>query len=258
MLLIPALDLRGGRCVRLYQGDFAAETQYPLEPTVRVQRYRALGASWIHVVDLDGARHGELAHADLIASLAAIPGVRLQFGGGVREAATVEQLLQLGVARVVIGSAAIEQPEQLHLWLKRYGATRFCVAVDVRCDACGVPNVRTRGWQRDSGVTLWDALAQRIPAGIRHVLCTDIERDGTLQGPNIELYREVQRRHPQLLWQASGGIRNAADLHALAELGIDAAVSGKALLEGHITIEELQSFLHDASSPASTFATGRS
>ncbi|MBV8852005.1 MAG: 1-(5-phosphoribosyl)-5-[(5-phosphoribosylamino)methylideneamino] imidazole-4-carboxamide isomerase [Sinobacteraceae bacterium] len=258
MLLIPALDLRGGRCVRLYQGDFAAETQYPHEPGVRVQQYRALGASWIHIVDLDGARQGQLQHADLIAALATIPGVQLQFGGGVRNAATVEQLLQLGVARVVIGSAAIEQPAELYAWIRRYGATRFCVAMDVRCDAYGIPNVRTRGWQHDSGVTLWDALARRIPAGVRHVLCTDVERDGTLQGPNIELYREAQRRHPQLQWQASGGIRDAADLHALAGLGIYAAVSGKALLEGHITSEELRPFLHDASSPASTFATARS
>lgn len=255
MLLIPALDLRGGRCVRLYQGDFAAETRYPHEPSVRLQQYRALGASWIHVVDLDGARGGQLQHAELIASLVTIPGVRLQFGGGVRDAATVERLLQLGVARVVIGSAAIEQPEELHEWLKRYGATRLCVAVDVRCDASGVPAVRTRGWQHDSGLTLWDALAQRIPVGLRHVLCTDIERDGTLHGPNLELYAEAQRRYPRLQWQASGGIRNAADLRALADLGIHAAVSGKALLEGHITTEELRSFLHDASSPASTFAT---
>jgi phosphoribosylformimino-5-aminoimidazole carboxamide ribotide isomerase len=258
MLLIPAIDLRHGRCVRLYQGDFGAETRYEHEPHELLLRYRGLGASWLHVVDLDGAKDGVLANRSVIVALASQRAVRLQVGGGVRSAAVIDDLLRKGVERVVVGSAAVERPEDVAGWFARFGADRICLALDVRMDSGGEPRVRTHGWTEGTAVSLWEAIS-RFPTGtVKHVLCTDIERDGAMSGPNLNLYRTAMSRFPRLAWQASGGVRNAADLEALAQIGVAAAVSGKALLEERITSEELRPFLPDASSPASTSATAKS
>ena len=246
MLLIPSIDLRGGHCVRLLQGDFAAETRYELEPHELLARYRQLGASWLHIVDLDGARDGTPINRNLIQRLAAQRALQLQVGGGVRDAAAIEQLLVHGVARVVVGSAAAEQPELVASWLEHYGAERVCLAFDVRHDAQGIARVRTRGWRSAGVLSLWEAVNAFDGRGLRHVLCTDIERDGALAGPNLALYREALARFPQIEWQASGGIASGADLSALAGCGVPAAISGKALLEERITREELRPFLPNA------------
>jgi len=246
VLLIPAIDLRGGRCVRLYQGDFAAETRYELEPHELLQRYGALGATWLHVVDLDGAKDGVLANRAVILSLARARAVRLQVGGGVRSPDTIEDLLRNGVERVVVGSAALERPEEVAGWLAHFGPERIALAMDVRLDGNGVPYVRTRGWTQESKATLWDALARYPTGSVRHVLCTDIERDGALTGPSLELYRQCLARLPELAWQASGGVRSAADLAQLAQVGVSAAISGKALLEEQIPLTELKPFLPGA------------
>ena len=258
MLLIPAIDLRKGRTVRLFQGDFAAETRYEHQPQDLLLRYRKFGATWLHVVDLDGAKDGVLANRSIIVALASQKAVHLQVGGGIRSSNTIDDLLGQSVSRVVIGSTAVERPDEVNEWLVRYGPDSICLAFDIRLDEGGVPRVRTRGWTEGTALSLWDAIA-RFPADrLKHVLCTDIERDGALTGPNVELYREAVSRFPYLQWQASGGVRDASDLAALAKTGVTGAVSGKALLEERITSEELRPFLHDASSPASMSATDRS
>jgi phosphoribosylformimino-5-aminoimidazole carboxamide ribotide isomerase len=246
MLLIPAIDLRGGRCVRLYQGNFAAETRYELEAHELLLRYRALGASFLHVVDLDGAKDGVLANRAVILRLASQRAVRLQVGGGVRSPDTIEDLLRHGVERVVVGSAAVERPDEVAGWLAHFGSERIALAMDVRLDSQGIPHVHTRGWTQESQLTLWNALGSYPEGKVRHVLCTDIERDGAMTGPSLALYRDCTTRLPQLAWQASGGVRNAADLAALAAIGVSAAISGKALLEEQIPLEELKPFLPDA------------
>lgn len=243
MRLIPSIDLRGGKCVRLLRGDFAQETRYDLEPHELLTRYRSLGADWLHIVDLDGARDGQLANRAVILSLASQRAVNLQVGGGLRSLAVVDDLLRNGVDRAVIGSAAIEQPNEVATWLERYGAERICLAFDVRIENDGVPRVRTRGWTQATSMTLWQALEPYIPCGLRHVLCTDVDRDGALEGPSLQLYQEAMVRYPQIAWQASGGVRDAADLTALAALGMSAAISGKALLEERIPAADLQRFL---------------
>jgi phosphoribosylformimino-5-aminoimidazole carboxamide ribotide isomerase len=270
MLLIPSIDLRRGRCVRLREGDFATETAYPVEPAALLRRYHSLGARWLHIVDLDGARDGVGINASVIASLARYRGVNLQVGGGVRSAAVIEGLLTAGVARVVIGSAAVQRPAEVSSWLKTFGVQRICVAFDVKIGPEGgppglpasalegEPQVHTHGWTVNSALSLWNAIGAFPEGSLRHLLCTDIARDGTLRGPNFNLYRDCFRRFPMLSWQASGGIRNAADLAGLARSGVAAAVSGTALIEERIPIKELQSFLPAASSPASTYATARS
>lgn len=246
MLLIPSIDLRGGRCVRLLKGDFGAETRYDFEPHELLVRYRELGASWLHLVDLDGARDGLLANRSIIISLATQRAVRLQVGGGVRSGEVVSDLLDHGVSRVAVGSAAVEAPAEVARWLAQYGAERICLAFDVQLDESGTPLLRTRGWRQTTSISLWDAVASFTDAGLRHVLCTDIARDGALSGPNVALYREAVQRFPAIQWQASGGVSGAADLAALAATGAAAAISGKALLEERMTSEELQPFLRDA------------
>ncbi|MBV6416489.1 MAG: 1-(5-phosphoribosyl)-5-[(5-phosphoribosylamino)methylideneamino] imidazole-4-carboxamide isomerase [Steroidobacteraceae bacterium] len=242
MLLIPSIDLRGGRCVRLHQGNFDAETHYEVSPAELLERYASCGAHWLHIVDLDGARDGRLAHRDTILALASRKLLKLQVGGGVRSQAIVEDLLQNGVARIVVGSAAIEQPAEVREWLRRFGPERICLALDVRVDADDTPRVQTRGWVRASPVSLWDAVADYATHGLKHVLCTDVARDGALAGPNLALYGEAGRRFPGIAWQASGGVRDVADLASLAGLGLSAAVSGRALLEHRLTQAELQPF----------------
>ena len=231
MRLLPSIDLRDGQCVRLLHGDFDAETRYDITPQALHSRYRALGAQWLHCVDLDGARDGQLANRDLIEAMAADGLPRLQVGGGVRSREIVEDLLQAGIGRVIVGSAAIETPADVARWIEVFGPERIGLAIDVRLDADSVPRVQTRGWQQSTSATLWDTVQQFLSSGLRHVLCTDIARDGALQGPNLELYADCVRRFPAIEWQASGGVRDAQDLEALAEVGVAQAISGKGLLE---------------------------
>jgi phosphoribosylformimino-5-aminoimidazole carboxamide ribotide isomerase len=244
--LIPAIDLKAGHCVRLLHGDFAAETRYGMDPEALLAKYRGLGADWLHVVDLDGAKEGSLGNRASIERLAAQKAVKLQVGGGLRNTAAVTRMLDLGVARVVVGSAAVTEVEQVRTWLEHFGAERITLAFDVRLDDAGTPRVQTHGWQRQSELSLWSAMANFSGSPLRHVLCTDVGRDGALAGPNVALYREAVLRHPQVQWQASGGVRDARDLYALSEAGAAAAISGKALLEELIPIEDLQPFLPNA------------
>jgi phosphoribosylformimino-5-aminoimidazole carboxamide ribotide isomerase len=248
--LIPAIDLRDGRCVRLLKGDFAAATVYSENPLAVLDGYQALGARTVHVVDLDGARDGEQPNRAIILTLAQ-RGVRLQVGGGLRTLERVRDYLAAGVERAVIGSLAVTAPQEVVRWLREVDPRRFVLALDVRADAAGVPRLATHGWQQTSSEVLWSTLEQFTKTGLKHVLCTDVSRDGALSGPNLELYAQAVRRFPDLQWQASGGIATAQDLTALRDCGVAAAISGKALLENRISPQELRPFLPNASSRAS-------
>ncbi len=250
MELIPAIDLRDGRVVRLLQGDFDAETRYELSAGELFGRYASAGARWVHVVDLDGARDGQAANRSVVAALAARGGPSIQSGGGLRSSRNVEALLAAGVRRAVLGSVAVAEPGEVMEWFEEFGTERLVLALDVRLDATGVPRVATHGWRQQSSLSLWDLVRRYLAVGLRHVLCTDVSRDGAMTGPNLSLYREAMARFPEVAWQASGGVRDAADLRALAETGVAAAISGKALIEGRVKTEELQPYLPAASSPA--------
>jgi phosphoribosylformimino-5-aminoimidazole carboxamide ribotide isomerase len=201
----------------------------------------------MHVVDLDAAK-GELgANSVLIEELARKNSVRLQAGGGVRNPDAIERLLSAGVERVVIGSAAAQRPREVSGWLRSFGAEHVCLAFDVRISGTDEPpRVHTDAWAVPSAASLWEALEAYPPGTLGHVLCTDIGRDGTLDGPNLSLYAMARERFPLLSWQASGGIRRGSDLTDLAQLGVAAAVSGRALLESRIALAELRPFLRAA------------
>ena len=247
MQLIPAIDLRGGQCVRLLQGRFDAETVYGNDPRVILERYRAFGARYVHVVDLDGARDGSQGNRPAIAQLArAFDDTRVQVGGGVRTRAIAAELLALGVRRVVVGSVAVTDPAEVQRWLQEFGPDRIVLAFDVRVDAGGTPRLTTHGWESQTETSLWDAVAAYLPHGGTHVLCTDVARDGALSGPNLDLYAEAARRFPTVQWQASGGVSTGSDLAALAATGAQSVISGRALLENRIPTEELLPFLPGA------------
>lgn len=246
MRLIPAIDLKDGRCVRLLRGDFAAETRYDAEPKALLARYRGFGADWLHLVDLDGARDGSATNRSIIAELTAQQDVKLQVGGGLRDTAAVTQMLEQGASRVVIGSVAVTQPDQVRAWLKVFGPDRVVLAFDVRLDANATPCVAIHGWREQSALSLWTAVDSYLKFGLKHVLCTDVSRDGALSGPNVDLYAQGVQRFANIEWQASGGIRDARDLKALATVGCKVAISGKALLEDLIPLKELRPFLPNA------------
>ncbi len=244
MRLIPAIDLRGGRCVRLLQGRFDAETVYASDPAEVLDLYRGLGAKYLHVVDLDGARAGSQGNREAITALTDTGhAMSIQVGGGVRTRVVAAGLLGLGVRRVVVGSVAVTQPDSVQAWIAEFGADRVVLAFDVRLDDGGTPRLTTHGWERQTDASLWSAVEDHAKHGARHVLCTDVARDGALSGPNLELYAECVRRFPGMQWQASGGVASGADLRALAQTGVAAAISGRALLEGRIPAKELEPFL---------------
>ncbi len=242
MKVIPAIDLRAGNCVRLYQGEFDKETQYSDDPAAIARGYRELACSDLHVVDLDGAQTGDQRNRELVRGLVADSGFAVQLGGGIRDRQTVQQWFDAGVQRVVIGSVAVTDPATVARWMQDFGPERLVLALDCRCDADGVPWLTTHGWTRQSGVTLWDRVEDFRQAGLQHVLCTDVSRDGAMTGPSLTLYREFIARFPEVALQASGGVRNLGDLEALRATGAAAAITGRALLDGCISAAEVASF----------------
>jgi phosphoribosylformimino-5-aminoimidazole carboxamide ribotide isomerase len=239
MRLYPAIDLLGGRVVRLLQGDFTQQTQYQSDPLELAKVYEDSGAKWLHVVDLDGAKgdaQASLANLRIIASIANQTTLRLQSGGGVRDETGVHARLEAGVARVVIGSLAIRDPSLVKLWKDRFGAEQLSLALDARADAQGVHRVHVAGWQEAAEAELFDTVADFAKAGFVHALVTDIAQDGMLSGPNAALYRTLKARVPSMRIQASGGVSSMDDLRALARDQIDGVIIGKALLEGRFDL----------------------
>ncbi len=232
MILYPAMDLMGGRVVRLAQGRFEEATTYPADPAEALARFAAAGAKWAHVVDLDGARaRGPVQH-DLIAGLARGGALNLQVAGGFRTRDQLARMFDSGVGRLVVGSLAVDRPDLVRGFLSEFGGERITLSLDVRLVG-GAPIVATAGWTEDSGRTLWD-VASLYPEA-RHLLLTDIGRDGMLAGPNFQLLEEAARRLPGLAIQASGGVSSIDDLRRLRTAG---AIVGKALWEGRIDLAE--------------------
>lgn len=237
-MIIPALDLIDGTVVRLHQGDYAQQRDYGSDPLPRLQTYAAQGAEVLHLVDLTGAKDPAKRQFSLLKTLVAGVNVPVQVGGGVRSEEDVAALIAAGVTRVVVGSTAVKDPARVKSWFLRFGADALVLALDVRIDAQGVKQVAVSGWQENSGVTLEALVATYQQAGLKHVLCTDISRDGTLAGSNISLYEEICARYPQVAFQSSGGIGGLDDIAALRGTGVRGVIVGRALLEGKFNVTE--------------------
>jgi phosphoribosylformimino-5-aminoimidazole carboxamide ribotide isomerase len=239
MQVIPAIDLRSGKVVRLAQGDYRRETRYAFDAVILAEEYARAGAAWLHLVDLDGARAGAFGSLQAVQEIAATTGMQVQAGGGMRSEADVERLLHAGAARVVVGSVAVMDPAMVERWIGRFGGERICIALDVRPDHDSGWALPVHGWTDATSRTLDELAPAYAAAGARHLLCTDISCDGMLGGPNVQLYEHVARVAPAMSVQASGGVRNADDLRALSAAGATAAVIGRSLLEGRARLADL-------------------
>lgn len=233
--LLPAIDVRDGRVVRLRQGDYEQEIRYGDDPLAQAERYAAAGARRLHLIDLDAAREGGYTLLPLLAAIRERTGMQVQTGGGVRARADVDAILAAGAERVIIGSLAVREPARVTAWLHGVGPERLVLALDTRRDAAGRWRLPVHGWTHSDGDRELSELADAYAdAGVRHLLCTDIDRDGSLAGPNTVLYRELAARLPGVCLQASGGVRDAGDIDAAEDAGCAAVVLGRALLEGRL------------------------
>ncbi|MDR6644102.1 MULTISPECIES: 1-(5-phosphoribosyl)-5-[(5-phosphoribosylamino)methylideneamino]imidazole-4-carboxamide isomerase [unclassified Luteibacter] len=236
-LPIPAIDLREGKVVRLFKGDYAQQTTFAFEPEALAAHYADEGASWLHVVDLDGARTGRFENLSTLAGIASSGRLRVQAGGGVRDEDGVRRLIDAGVQRVVVGSIAMRDPETVAAWIGRYGAERIVLALDTRFRD-GLWKLPSAGWTADEERTLDDLVPWYRAAGARHLLCTDIDRDGTMTGPNLALYRHLATLAPGMDVQASGGVRSLEDIATLALQDVSGVILGRALLEGAFALSD--------------------
>jgi phosphoribosylformimino-5-aminoimidazole carboxamide ribotide isomerase len=234
MIIIPAIDLREGQCVRLRKGQFDQVSIYDYSPITLAQGYALQGAERLHVVDLDGAKSGRIEQLALIKAMHA-PGLCLQVGGGIRSLDAAKNCLQAGIDKLVIGSLAVTNPELTFKIIELAKPDNIVLALDVQIDN-NLPKPAIHGWQTPTDRSLWELVDDYQQLGISQVLCTDINCDGMMNGPNFELYQEALARFPKINWQASGGIRNVADLEQLATLGLAAAILGRMLYESDFDI----------------------
>ncbi len=236
--ILPAIDVRNGAVVRLSQGDYEKQTTYEGAPIETIREYAAAGAAWLHLVDLDAAREGRYTLRPLVEQIRATTSLQIQTGGGVRHEDDVAAMIAAGATRVVVGTVAVREPEKVAGWLAKFGADRLTLALDTRQDESGVWRLPVRGWTENTPHTLESLLGLYAEAGLRHVLCTDIARDGMLSGFNTDLYRSLALRFPHLEIQASGGVRSIADILDARSAGASAAILGRALLEGRFGLKE--------------------
>lgn len=235
MTIYPAIDIINGQCVRLRQGDFDQKTTYSVDPLTLAAEYAANGAEWLHVVDLDAAKGDGHSNLELIAELANTVDIKVQTGGGVRSVFEANKRLDAGIQRVVVGSIAVQHPNRFCGWLERFGPEHVVAALDVqRHGNHWLPAVH--GWQQITERDLFDLLEQLCAARLRHLLCTDIGRDGMLQGPNTALYQQLGERFPDLMIQASGGADSLDNIADLRRHEISGLVIGKALLDGRFAL----------------------
>ena len=248
MRVIPAIDLQAGKCVRLLKGDFEQTTEYSNDPVAVARQFAEL-ATDLHIVDLDGARSGTQQNRDLIAAIAAIAAenqLSIQLGGGLRDRETLSAWLETGISRCVVGSLAITEPDAVKSWLVHFGVEKIVLALDVNIGAGGIPMITTHGWTQPSNTSVFECIDDFRSIGLRHVLCTDVSRDGAMAGPNLQLYEDILARFPELQLQASGGVRDIRDLKALGAAGLPVAIAGRALLDGKITRTEMATFQQSA------------
>jgi phosphoribosylformimino-5-aminoimidazole carboxamide ribotide isomerase len=237
-VMIPAIDVRGGQVVRLQQGDYARQTIYSANPLELAQHYAKSGANWLHLVDLDAARDGGFSLGQLVRDIKDSTALRIQAGGGVRSRDHVQSLRDAGVDRVVIGTLALTEKVMVKTWLNDFGADAITLAFDVKRDAQSLWRCASHGWTSTSTDSLDSIIADYQQQGLRHVLCTDIARDGLLGGYNLDLYRHLREQWPSLQIQASGGVSSLQDIRSVKSLDIAGAILGRALLEGKFSLQE--------------------
>ena len=238
--LIPAIDLIEGRCVRLTQGDYADKKVYEQEPVDMAKMYADCGVRRLHVVDLDGAKAKEPCNLRVLERLATETSLDIEWGGGIKSTEALRSAINAGANRVICGSVAVDNAELFASWLQNYGAEHVILGADVRGR-----NVATHGWLKESQVTIDNIIEQFLPFGLKQLICTDISKDGMLQGPNFPLYVELKEKYPTVDTTLSGGISSMDDIRKAAELGLHSVIIGKAIYEGRITLKDLELWLRN-------------
>lgn len=240
MELIPAIDIIDGQCVRLTKGDYEQKTIYRDSPAEVAAEFEALGFRRLHVVDLDGAKSHHILNSAALRSITGSTSLVVDFGGGIKTDEDIEEAFSSGASMLTIGSVAVTKPDLFLGWLDKYGNERLILGADVRHGKISI-----NGWKEDSDEDLIPFLRKYVEHGVRNVLCTEISKDGTLQGPAIELYRRIMQEYPELNLIASGGVSSIDDISALCDAGIPAVVFGKAIYEGRIDLKELKKRIWD-------------
>jgi phosphoribosylformimino-5-aminoimidazole carboxamide ribotide isomerase len=232
--IIPAIDIIDGKCVRLTQGDYAQKKIYNEHPLEVARAFEDAGLQRLHLVDLDGAKAGAVKNWKVLEALAGKTKLVIDFGGGIKTAADVDIIFNSGAALATIGSLAVKEPDAFMGFLQQYGADRFFLGADVKNEKIAVG-----GWLETTDKWVYDFIEDYIGKGIRQVFCTDVSKDGLLQGPSLELYKNIVGKFPQLHFIASGGVSELDDVHRLEETGCKGVIIGKAIYEGRITLQEL-------------------
>ena len=235
MELIPAIDIIDGQCVRLTKGDYAQKTVYRNHPWDVAKEFETYGFKRLHVVDLDGAKAKHIVNSDVLQKITTETSLTVDFGGGIKTDEDIEKAFANGAQMVTVGSIAVTNPELFLSWIKKYGADRMILGADVRNGKISI-----NGWKEDSSEDLLPFLRKYVDAGVTNVLCTEISKDGTLQGPAIDLYKRIMQEYPNIHLIASGGVSSIDDIKALEAAGIPAVVFGKAIYEGRINLKELE------------------
>ncbi|GLQ19090.1 1-(5-phosphoribosyl)-5-[(5-phosphoribosylamino)methylideneamino]imidazole-4-carboxamide isomerase [Algimonas porphyrae] len=237
-MIVPAIDLMDGQCVRLLKGRFDAKTEYATDPRDVALSYAEAGAEWMHIVDLDGAKNQSSSQAALISELAQLSGLKVQAGGGIRELGTIRHLLDAGVDRVVIGSLAVTQPIMVRRWLSELGPDKIVLAFDVNLDERGIAFPAIKGWTEATETPFLEILDNYAGSGLRTILVTDIGRDGAETGGNTSLYKTILRDYPTLDLITSGGVGTLDHVRELKTLSPYGIIIGRALYEGNFTLAE--------------------
>lgn len=238
MEIIPAIDIIDGKCVRLTQGDYAQKTIYNENPLEVAKAFEDAGLKRLHLVDLDGAKEGTVKNWAVLQNIAASTSLSIDFGGGIKQDKDLKIVFESGAAYATIGSLAVKQPEVFSGWLKNYGADKFLLGADVKSEKIAVA-----GWLETTDINIYDFLQEYVEAGVQQVFCTDVSKDGKLEGPSTDLYKNIIEKFPALYFIASGGVSSMSDLYSLKAIGCAGAIVGKAIYEGRIALTELKRIL---------------
>ncbi len=235
MRVIPAIDIIGGKCVRLTQGDYGKMKVYRENPVEVAREFEEADLEYLHLVDLDGAKKGKVVNWKVIESIQAKTALKVDFGGGVKTDAEVEELLEMGIEQINIGSMAVQKPDVFIEWINKYGSENFILSADVKNE-----KVQLSGWAEATALNIYDFTSKFEKEGLKYITCTDINTDGMLLGPNFGLYKKLRKRFPNLKIVASGGITSVSDLEELNYIKVYGAIVGKAIYENKIKLSELK------------------
>lgn len=234
MTIIPAIDVIDGRCVRLTKGDFAKQKKYYDDPLEAAKTFENAGLQRLHIVDLDGAKAGQIKNLKILEAISSGTKLVIDFGGGIKNIDDVSRVFDAGAAMVALGSIAVKQPQIIEEWVMEFGPDKILIGADVLDQ-----KIKIGGWLEDGAITVFEFISNMLASGAQNIFCTDIAKDGVMQGPSVELYKEIIEEHPSINLIASGGVSKIDDVIELEKIGCSGVIIGKAIYEGKITLKEL-------------------